>query len=39
VIYGTKAEVAQFVASQLQQQNRTLGVALISLKGTPNVNG
>jgi hypothetical protein len=37
VIYGTKAEVAQFIASQTQQQNRTFGVALMCLKGTPNI--
>jgi len=39
VVYGTKAEVNQFVSSQVQPQNRTLGVVLISLRVTPNVTG
>lgn len=38
-VYGTKAEVNAFINSQPQQSNRTWGVVLVSLKGTPNVDG
>jgi len=39
IAYGTKSEVVSFLSSQLQQPNRTLGLVLVSLKGTPNVTG
>jgi hypothetical protein len=39
VVYGTKAEVNTFISSQSQQSNRTWGVVLVSLKGTPNIDG
>jgi len=39
IAYGTKSEVVSFLSSQLQQPNRTLGLVLVSLKGTPNVVG
>lgn len=39
IAYGTKSEVVSFLSSQLQQPNRTLGLVLVSLKGTPNIQG
>ena len=39
IAYGTKSEVVSFLSSQLQQPNRTMGLMLVSLKGTPNVDG
>lgn len=39
IAYGTKSEVVSFLSTQLQQPNRTLGLVLVSLKGTPNVQG
>jgi len=39
IAYGTKSEVVSFLSSKLQQPNRTLGLVLVSLKGTPNVTG
>jgi len=39
IAYGNKSEVVSFLSSQLQQPNRTLGLVLVSLKGTPNVTG
>ena len=39
IAYGNKSEVVSFLSQQLQQPNRTLGLVLVSLKGTPNVTG
>lgn len=39
IAYGTKSEIVSFLSSQLQQPNRTMGLMLVSLKGTPNVDG
>lgn len=39
IAYGTKSEVVSFLSTQLQQPNRTLGLVLVSLKGTPNIQG
>jgi len=36
VVYGSKAEINNFIATSTQQQNRTWGIFLISLRGTPN---
>ena len=39
VVYGTKSEINTFISSQQSQSSRTLGAFIVSLKGTPNVDG
>lgn len=39
VTYGSKSELVSSLSTLLQQPNKTLGLIVVSLKGTPNVDG
>ena len=39
ITYGSKSELVSALATQTQQPNKTMGLILVSLKGTPNVDG
>ena len=39
IAYGNKSELVSALSAQIQQPNRTMGLILVSLKGTPNVDG
>ena len=39
IAYGNKSELVSTLSAQIQQPNRTMGLILVSFKGTPNVDG
>ena len=39
ITYGNKSELVSALSTQIQHPNKTMGLIVMSLKGTPNVDG
>jgi S-adenosylmethionine:tRNA-ribosyltransferase-isomerase (queuine synthetase) len=39
ITYGSKSELVSALSTQFQQPNKTMGLIVMSLKGTPNIDG